>query len=260
MRTETETAKATVIPKEDVVVESPTTAEEAKVLVTELESTEMGRGFLEWFKTMVKDVYEYFRSNPIIGGVIAFVFSIMSGIGITVGKFTNAFDRRSFWERVSSCSKDFYYLSRGQDSVAKVFGDFGQVFRAMMGIDDNPQVTAFKENLVSITEKAEFMNKICTTKPEVITNDPQKLYEFKKDMESIGQQYKTLIRFDPTVNLQVLQPLWMRLNSTYQQLLTHYNKLCNNTGSRQRPYCLWLYGRSNIGKSEFVDHLTPYLS
>jgi DNA replication protein DnaC len=238
-----------------LVAEIEATEAETAEVVKELESTEMGRSFMDWFRDLVGDVYTFFKNNPIIGGIMAFAYSVMSGIGIGIGKFTNQFDKRSFWEKVSSCSKDFYYLSRGQDAVAKVFGDFGEIFRSMMGIDDNPAVTTFKQNLVDICDRAEAMNETCVNNPEIISNDPQKLLEFKREMENISKQYRDLIRLDPTVNLQVLTPLWTRLNQTYQHLLTHYGKLCNNKNSRQRPYCLWLYGVSNIGKSEIVDHI-----
>nr|WKV33692.1 MAG: RNA-dependent RNA polymerase [Riboviria sp.] len=239
----------------EVTKETPATQEEVETIVGDLESTEMGKGFLGWLKQMSVDVISFFKNFPIIGGAVAFGYSIASAIGLSVGTFSNKLDKRCFWQKVSSCSKDFYFLSRGKDAMAKVFGDFGCILRDMMGIDDSPATTKFKNDLVDMTEKAEEMNAICQANPESIVNDPNKFVEFKKAMEAVRKQYKDLISVDPTINHSVLIPLWNRLNHAYQLLLTHYNKIVNNNEVRQRPFCLWLWGKTAIGKSELISNI-----
>nr|QJI53572.1 MAG: hypothetical protein 1 [Picornavirales sp.] len=233
---------------------------EVEAIVESLEGTKTGRSFLEWLKEMGQNVMRFFKENAIIGGITAFCFSIVSGLGMTVSTFKSSGDKVSFWKNISNAGRDFYYLNRGQDTICKVFTDFAKTARDMLGMDDEPEITAFKEALVESAQSAEDMNNMCVNQPEKVVNDPQKLYELKKIIDNVRARYIEITKMSSGVNLAGLAPIWRRLTVAYTQLDANYAQICNRTEIRPRPVCVWIWGKSNIGKTEYAAEFVNKLN
>lgn len=239
---------------EEICAQTNIPQAQVEEMVTTLDSTPLGRTFLEWLKDAVGDIYQFFRKNAIIGGIIAFAFSMTAAFGIGISKFKTYGDKRSFWENVSGASRDFYHLSQGQNSMTKVLTDFGQILKTMLNLDDQPEITEFKKALLATAERAEELNKFCQFQPEEITNDPQKLNVLKCELDEMRKRYHELTKYGPQVNLQSLAPIWTRVTAAYAMLQANHAKICNRSERRVTPVCVWFWGKSNIGKSELISH------
>jgi hypothetical protein len=223
--------------------------------VEELSQTSLGRQIVDWIKKVFGDVCIFFRDNPLVAGFISLIISMGSALGITVSEFKTSGDKKSFFKKVSNASKDMYYLQRGKESFWSSVKDFFTIAKEAAGICDEPEVVAFKETLSTLMDSSEVMVTECQSSPGHFVNDPIKFHAFRREIDSIRKQYREVIKFSPTVNLQSLNPIWQQLNKNYNTLLGMWNRHMTATGMRPKPVVIWLYGKTKLGKSEFANWL-----
>lgn len=224
-------------------------------LIRDLEFSKLGEKFLDWMKTMFADVYRFFLEHPITGAAMGVVYTVLSFMGFTVSEFSNANANKSFFQKVSNSMKDMYYASRGKDVIVNTFANFSEIAAEMLNISADPTLDAFKIELERLSTLSNALLIEATASPGRFVNNASRFVEFKNTMDLIEKQYATLIKINPKANVRNIQPIWLKLHTSYQKLHQIWCKYLASGGLRQEPVCVWLYGPTNIGKSHFSQFL-----
>lgn len=220
-----------------------------------LSETPEGTGFLEWLRNAAVGVIEWFQNNPLVTALTSLVVGCASYFGITVATFKSAPAASPFIDKMVRSSRNIFYSSKGIDGIKNTLVGVVDIAKNMLGVSKNPQLEDFKKRVADAYALAQTMLTVAIQEPGQFVNDGSKFLEFKQQIQDITKVYIDLTKLTPTNELQMIQPLWFALTKTFIELSNHYNKFMAGLSTRQEPVAVWVWGRSDIGKSHLVDFL-----
>nr|QJI53575.1 MAG: hypothetical protein 1 [Picornavirales sp.] len=228
----------------------------AAVEITEsLDSTPIGTRIKEWLEKTFTDVCKFFENNPIVGALTALISGIATFLGFTLPIVSSGLEKNTLIKRFSDATRTIYYAQKGTEGITKAFQETIGAVKDVFGISTNQEVVKFKEHVAEMYKMANEMSHKAAVNPGEFINDGQKFLMFRKKMEDITNTYMSLSKFTSKQDLAVITPIWYALSRAFQDLSNVYNKFMAGLADRQEPVTIWLWGESDVGKSQLCSYL-----
>lgn len=224
-------------------------------LIRDLNFSEAGTRVADWFKGTSKILLTWFESNPFFSGCIALFITIAGFLGFNVVSFSGDPEAIGAVRKFSEASRNMYFTQRGLSAIVGSFTGVLDSAKDILGIHENENVEEFKKEVAELYSTSNLLLADATNNPGHFINNGKNFLDFKRHMEIIQKTYSKLATMKDTKALANIQPIWVGLNKTYEKLALAYSKLVSCAQSRQEPVVVYLFGATNIGKSQLTDFL-----
>nr|WPV63554.1 MAG: RNA-dependent RNA polymerase [Wufeng shrew picorna-like virus 26] len=213
----------------------------------------------EKMTSLFGNVYQWLNSNPLAVGLFGLISAMGTVLGISVPLFTNAGDKRSVITKLSDATRTIYYTQRSANGIMDSVKSLSSAIADCLGISTDAHITSFKEELLTVSQKAEAMLFTAQSSPATFANDGQKLIELKRQIVDVQKIYQDLVKYSDKANLNIITPIWNSLAKTKMSLDQMFLKFTTCLTTRQEPVIIWLHGKTNIGKSQLANEIIQRL-
>nr|QJI53550.1 MAG: hypothetical protein 1 [Picornavirales sp.] len=250
---------ASTIPKlatQEIVADK----EEAKTFIENLKLETLGDQILNWIEETFCSVVNFFEKYPLFSGILTLASTLCTFFGATLPFFCGGAETTQFMNKVSNSLRCSYYAQRGTDGIFSACKGLIDTTKTIFGISTDANIIAFKKRLVETNEMADKMLGVAMTNSGQFINDSQKYGEFRQQMDAIYKIYKDLSTVPNSQAMQQVTPIWNMLNQTFNKITQLFQKYTSGISERQIPVCVYLWGRSDIGKSTYLSYLADELN
>nr|QJI53553.1 MAG: hypothetical protein 1 [Picornavirales sp.] len=246
-------------PELDLPKEKPKTSDVKQLLDTiEIETT--GSKIINWIKENLMDFFQWVEESPLITGMLCLATTIATFFGCTIPILSGPGEACQFIKKLSEGLRCAYYAQKGTEGIVGAVGGLINTVKTVLGVSTDAEILDFKKQLVGMNEECRRMLDLAITAPGKFMNDSQAFGIFKQKIENIHKLYRSLATAPNSTQMNVVNPIWHTLNKTFNELSQVFHKMTASVSDRQVPVCIWLWGRSDLGKSRFFSCLADYLN
>lgn len=224
-----------------------------------LNFSEIGRKTADFLKNLFGNVYAWLKTNPVMVSLMGVFASVASLLGFTLPSITNPADKRSLVSKLGDATRNLYYVQRTSGNLIETFKGFGDAMADVLGYNTDESIDLFKKRVLEASEKADKLLLLAETNPGKFVNDRKEMQQYESAVKDIDKIYHDLIKVSEKVNIQAINPIWMKLNKSTQSLKQIYTRWACNVSERQEPVVMWIYGETNLGKSRILNSIVKKL-
>lgn len=196
--------------------------------------------------------------TTLICGFVTFLFLLVPGLrGLSFSHKHSV----TLLDRLSNALSEVAKAEKLSTSLSKFWDSTSRFVRGLFGVSGDPVLDDFKSKLLGGAEKLQNLLIDIRQNPGKYVNSQREMNFVREAFNKNQELVTSLSKFsDQSTRLNILNPIWNQYNHSYRQVMDYFSSTLNLSSVKQVPAVIWIWGDSNIGKSQLVSTIVRGLS